>query len=132
MLIKPTELPIERVLEALRYWADDETDVQLYMQQVLSQVVGILEAQPIARHLSTKDEKTYTSQEDVQDICQSENCNCVGFCTGACKAQPVAQPINQMLLEALKDIERVSGLAAVYDDPVRIKARAAIAKAEGV
>jgi hypothetical protein len=33
------------------------------------------------------------------------------------------------LLEALIDLERTAGLAAGKDDPVRVKARAAIAKA---
>ena len=33
------------------------------------------------------------------------------------------------LLDALKDIERIAGHSTLYDDPVRIKARAVIAKA---
>ena len=36
---------------------------------------------------------------------------------------------NVKLLEALKDMERTAGHASLYDDPVRIKVRAAIAKA---
>lgn len=35
------------------------------------------------------------------------------------------------LLEALVDLERTAGLPAMMDDPVRVKARAAIAKATG-
>lgn len=35
------------------------------------------------------------------------------------------------LLAALEDLERTAGLAASHDDPVRVAARAAIAKARG-
>ena len=35
------------------------------------------------------------------------------------------------LLEALIDLERTAGLPAMTDDPVRVRARAAIAKATG-
>lgn len=36
---------------------------------------------------------------------------------------------NKELLEALTDLERTAGQAAMHDDPVRVKARASIAKA---
>ena len=35
------------------------------------------------------------------------------------------------LLEALEDLERTAGLPAMVDDPARVAARAAIAKAKG-
>ena len=35
------------------------------------------------------------------------------------------------IIEALIDLERTSGQPALYDDPCRVKARAAIAKATG-
>lgn len=35
------------------------------------------------------------------------------------------------LLAALKDLERTAGQASMFDDPVRVAARAAIARAEG-
>ena len=38
---------------------------------------------------------------------------------------------NDTMLEALKNLERVSGIASTYDDPVRVSARKAIAKAQG-
>lgn len=38
---------------------------------------------------------------------------------------------RDMLLEALRDLERTAGQAAEFDDPVRARARNAITKAAG-
>lgn len=47
-------------------------------------------------------------------------------------APVVLNELERELLEALIDLERTSGKPASLDDPVRAKARAAIAKAKGV
>lgn len=39
--------------------------------------------------------------------------------------------IRQELLKALENLERTAGLPSMSDDPVRVTARAAIAKAKG-
>jgi hypothetical protein len=41
------------------------------------------------------------------------------------------EAVNAQLLEALEDLERTAGQPAMLNDPVRVKARAAIAAAKG-
>lgn len=55
-----------------------------------------------------------------------------GWFTGSLTAElRRLEAVIAQLLEALEELERTSGQPAMLDDPVRVKARAAIAAAKG-